>query len=149
MNKTEYNLTSTQFQRSEPADDIHYAHGGPDHLPPNELSCKISFHCFRDCLVFLLHGVIFIDGQGAIIEPGYAYVVKDEESIGLGGNTTILVMEEGEMKGICAQRTKEWQEKYWAEKEAAKRKQNELWHRVMTKLRRREPEVEQVQCATQ
>jgi hypothetical protein len=51
-------------------------------------------------------------------------------------------MEEGEMKGICAQKLKE----YWAEKEAAKRKQERPWNRMMTKFRRGEPEV---QCATQ
>lgn len=50
------------------------------------------------------------------------------------------------MKGICAQKLREKQEKYWAEKEAAKRKQNRPWNRVLTKFRRREPEV---QCATQ
>lgn len=84
---------------------------------------KVGLHCFRHCLIFLLRGVIFIDKQGALIEPGYAYVVRDEEWIGLGGNTTILVMEEGEMKGICAQKLKEEQEEYRAEKEAAKREQ--------------------------
>ena len=83
-----------------------------------------------------------------IVEPGYAYVVRDEELIGLGGNTTIFVMEEGEMKGICAQKLKEEQEKHWAEKEAEKKKRNRLWNRVLTKFRR-EPEVQQVQCATQ
>ncbi|KAI3325017.1 hypothetical protein HD806DRAFT_553188 [Xylariaceae sp. AK1471] len=121
-----------EFQRSEAAHDIHFTHSGPDHLPPNVLSLKISLHCLRHCLVFLLRGVIFIDGQGKIIEPGYAYVVKDEEWIGLGGNTTIFVMEEGEMKGICAQKLEEAQEKYWADQEAAKRKQNRLWNRVLS-----------------
>lgn len=52
-------------------------------------------------------------------------------------------MEEGEMKGICAQKLKEAQEKYWTEEEA-KRKQNRLWNRVLTKFRRGEPEVQQV-----
>ncbi|KAL5313315.1 hypothetical protein ACEPPN_019048 [Leptodophora sp. 'Broadleaf-Isolate-01'] len=136
-----------EFQRSEPAHDIHYAHSGPDHLPPDVLNLNINFHCLHDCLIFLLRGVIFIDGQGAIIEPGYAYVVKDEEWIGLGGNTSLFVMEEGEMKGICTQ--KEEQEKYWSEKEVAKRKQNRPWNRALTKYRRGEPEVQQVQCATQ
>jgi hypothetical protein len=50
-------------------------------------------------------------------------------------------MEEGEMKGICAQKLKEAQEKYWTKKEAAKRNQNRLWNRVLTKFRRGEPEV--------
>lgn len=100
-------------------------------------------------MIFLLCGVIFIDGQGALIEPGYAYVVRDEEWVGLGGNTAIFVMEEGEMKGICAQKLKEEQEKYWAEEEAAKKKKERPWNRMMTKFRRGEPEVQQVQCATQ
>ena len=139
----------TQFQRSEPIHDIHYAHSGPDHLPPNVLNLKINFRCLRDCLIFLLRGVIFIDGQGAIIEPGYVYVVRDEEWIGLGGNTTIFVMEEGEMKGICAQKLKEEQEKHRTEMEAAKEKQKRFWNRVLAKFRQGEPEVQQVQCATQ
>jgi hypothetical protein len=58
-------------------------------------------------------------------------------------------MEEGEMKGICAQKLKEEQEKYWREEEAEKRRQNRLWNRVLSKFRRGEPEVQQVQCATQ
>ncbi|CAM1503145.1 Fc.00g079210.m01.CDS01 [Cosmosporella sp. VM-42] len=135
-----------EFQRSEPAHDIHFAHCGPDHLPPNVPNVKIGFHCLRDCLVFLLRGIIFIDLQGAIVEPGYAYVVKDEEWIGLGVNTTIFVMEEGEMKGICAQKLKEDQEKYRMEEEAARKKRNGLWGKVLTKMRRGEPGV---QCATQ
>lgn len=51
------------------------------------------------------------------------------------------------MKGICAQKLKEEQERYWTEKEAAKRKQNRLWNRILTKFRQGEPEVQQ--CATQ
>ena len=141
-------MTDTQFQRSEPARDIHFAHSGPDHLPPTFLNVKIGFHCLRHCLIFLLRGVLFIERQGAIIEPGYAYVVRDEEWIGLGGNTTVFVMEEGEMKGICAQKLKEEQEKYWAEREATARKQRRPWNKVLTKFRG-ESEVEQVQCATQ
>ena len=96
----------------------------------------------------MLRGAIFIDGQGKFIEPGYAYVVKDEEWIGLGGNTTVFVMEEGEMKGICAQKVNEGQERYRIDKEAAKRKQFGLWDKACRKFRR-EPEVQQVQCATQ
>ncbi len=124
-------------------------------MPPHVLNVKFGVHCLRDCLVFLLRGVIFIDGQGAIVEPGYAYAVRDEEMIGLGGNTTVFIMEEGEMKGICAQKTKESQEKYWAEekywaaKEAGKRRQDRLWNRVLAKFRREPQEQHEVQCPTQ
>lgn len=82
-------------------------------------------------------------------EPGCAYVMKNETWIWLGGNTTILVMEEGEMKGLCAQKTKEFQEKYRAEKEAEERKQKRVWNRALAKFRWREPEVQQAQCPTQ
>lgn len=61
----------------------------------------------RDCLVFLCHGTILIRGQGEITETGYAYVVKNEECLGLGENTAILVMEQGGMKGVCNRKTGE------------------------------------------
>ena len=59
----------------------------------------------KDYFVFLLRGVIFIDGQGAIIDKGRAYVVKDEKMIGIGGATDIWIIEEGEMKGFYAEVT--------------------------------------------
>ena len=127
-------VMSTQFQRTEPAHDIQHSHRGPDHLPPNILNIRIGFHCFHDCLVFLLCGVIFVDGQGALVEPGYAYRIKDEECLGLGGNTTVLIMEEGDAKGLCVKQTKEWQEKYNAETEAAARRAARPWNRVFSKF---------------
>lgn len=59
----------------------------------------------KDCLVFLLRGVIFIGGQGPSGDEGCAYMVKGETMIGMGPSTSIFVMEEGEMKGICAEET--------------------------------------------
>ncbi|KAK8097531.1 hypothetical protein PG984_016670 [Apiospora sp. TS-2023a] len=94
-----------EFRRPEAAHEIHFAYN--DRLPPNIRSTRFGFHCLQDCLVFLLRGVIFLDGSGALVEPGYAYAIKDETMLGLGGNTTIFVMEEGAMKGICAQKTRE------------------------------------------
>jgi hypothetical protein len=56
--------------------------------------------------------------------------------MGLGGNTTIFIMEEGEIKGICDQRLNEEQKNYWERQEAAKERQNRLWNRVLTKFYR-------------
>lgn len=68
----------------------------------------VKLPCLRDCLVFLCHcGTILIRGQGEITETGYAYVVKNEECLGLGENTAILVMEQGAMKGVCNRKTDE------------------------------------------
>ena len=53
------------------------------------------------------------------------------------------------MKGVCSKRTEEAQKKYWTEREAAGKKHNRPWNRWFSSLRRGEPEVEQVQCATQ
>lgn len=97
---------------------------------------KVGFHCFRDCLVFLLRGVIFLEGSGALVEPGYAYAIQDEEMLGLGGNTTIFVMEEGAMKGICAQKTRERQEEMRRNHEAYEKRQKRPWNRVRNMFRR-------------
>jgi indolepyruvate ferredoxin oxidoreductase alpha subunit len=43
------------------------------------------------------------------------------------GAEEILVMEEGEMKGMCKRKTKESQERYWAERE---REQRKPWNRL-------------------
>ena len=98
-------------------------------------------------MVFLLRGVIFLEGSGALIEPGYAYAIKDENMLGLGGNTTIFVMEEGAMKGICAQKTKESQEEIRRNREAEERRQRRPWNRLRNKLRPKKKQPEQ--CATQ
>ena len=39
------------------------------------------------------------------MESGCSYVIKDEVSIGLYGNTTLVVMEEGEERGACMKLT--------------------------------------------
>ena len=146
VRQTAQPLTETQFKRPEPFYNIHFAQSGPENRPPNILNTRVGYHCFKDCLVFLLRGVVFIEGQGALMDPGYAYAVKDEKMIGLGGNTTVFFMEEGEMKGICAQKTKESQDKYWAEKEARERERNRPWNKVLRKFRRERPEQ---QCQVQ
>jgi len=89
----------------------------------------------KDCLVFLLCGVIFIEGQGAFGDEGCAYVVKDEKVIGLGGATNIFIMEEGEMKGACAEETRKQAEKIRRQMEASERKRNSVRYKVLTKLR--------------
>lgn len=155
---------SAQFQRSEPADEIHYIPSRD--IPPNALDMKVSLPCLRDCLVFLYRGAIFIQGQGAVSEPGHVYAVKNEEWLGLGENTTIFVMEQGVMKGICNRKTEEeqrvnrareeaWEAKVtlelsedWNRREAVEAKRNKPWNKLLRKLRR-EPEPEAVQCATQ
>ncbi|KAM7192618.1 hypothetical protein V8F33_008229 [Rhypophila sp. PSN 637] len=125
-----------EFRRSEPAHQIHYNASGPDHIPPYVRNIGIGFHCMKHCLVFLLRGVIFIDGQGAFVDEGCAYLLKDEKMIHLGGGTTIFVMEEGEMKGICAEETqKKIAEMEWR-REAYERKRNSIGYKVLRKFRR-------------
>jgi len=99
---------------------------------------RLNLPCFSDCLVFLLRGTIFIEGQGELSEPGYAYAIQDEEWIGLGGSTVILVMEEGEMKGICAKRTKEKQDKQRTGQGAAGKSPAKSWNKILAKFRRDE-----------
>ncbi|KAK7968621.1 hypothetical protein PG988_007694 [Apiospora saccharicola] len=138
-----------EFRRPEPLHQIHFAHSGPDRLPQNILNTRVGFHCFQDCLVFLLRGVIFLDESGsALVEPGYAYAIKDETMLGLGGNTTIFVMEEGAMKGICAQKTREAQEEFRRNQEAEERRQRRPWNRVRNKLRPKKKQQPE-QCAFQ
>ncbi|KAK4209208.1 hypothetical protein QBC37DRAFT_352148 [Rhypophila decipiens] len=131
-----------EFQRPESAHAIHWCHSGPDHVPPNIPNTGFGVHCLKDCLLFLLQGQIFIEGQGRFIEPGYAYAVKDEKMIRLGGNTTVFVMEEGEMRGICAQKLKEaWEEEEKLE-EAREKRENRPWNKVLNRVRPEKPEQE-------
>ena len=69
-------------------------------------------------------------------------MVKDEKMIGLGGATNIWVMEEGEMKGICAEVTREKAEEFKRRQEAAEKKRNSIGYKVLRRLRggRREGE---------
>jgi len=149
-----------QFRRSEPANDIHYVHTHADDMPPNVLNMEVSLPCLRDCLVFLYRGAIVIQGQEAITETGHAYAVKNEEWLGLSKNTTIFVMEQGTMKGICKRQTEEERRlnrvrelellvrEHQARREVMEAKSNKPWNKLLHTLRR-EPEPEAVQCATQ
>jgi len=158
-------IVKEEFQRSEPADEIHYIPSRADDMPPKTLYMQVSLPCLRNCLVFLYRGAIFI--QGATTETGHAYAVENEEWLSLSKDTTILVMEQGAMKGICNQKTDEedqranrardeaWKARvtlklseYHAQREAMKAKRNKPWNKLLRKLRR-EPEPETVQCATQ
>jgi hypothetical protein len=155
---------SAQFQRSEPADEIHYIPSRAD--DHKTLSMQVNLPCLRDCLVFLYRGAIFIPRHGAITEIGHAYAIENEKWLGLGKDTTIFVMEQGAMKGICNRKTDEeqranrareeaWEARvmlelseYQAQREAMKAKGKKPWNKLLHKLRR-EPEPETVQCATQ
>lgn len=46
-----------------------------------------------------------------LVDAGCAYVVKGEKWLGLGANTTVFVMEEGDMIGICTKKAREEKEK--------------------------------------
>ena len=105
-----------QFNRPEPAHELHYF-GSMSKAGPNGLSQP----CFRDCLIFLLRGEFFIKGQGRVTKTGCAYTVKDEEWIWLCGTTTLVVMEEGEQRGVCRRRTQEERERILAEMKSPKR----------------------------
>jgi hypothetical protein len=157
-------VLSAQFKRLEPADEIHYVSSYD--IPPDALNMNVSLPCFRDCLVFLYRGAISTQGEVLLNETGHAYAVKNEEWLGLDKNTTIFVMEQGAMKGICNRKTDEEQranqtrKEAWearltlaqsedrARREALEAKRNTPWNKLLRKLRR-EPEPEAVQCATQ
>ena len=125
----------------------------------------VSLPCLRDCLVFLCRGAISIKGQEAITEAGYAYAVKNEEWLALGENTTIVVMEQGRMRGACnraedrerrAARAREKRASQESVGEQVSRavmeeaRRNKPWYKLLRKLRREpEPEPEVVQCPTQ
>ena len=71
--------------------------------------------CFRACLIFILRGEFIIKRQRRVTKTGCAYRAKDEEWIWLCGTTTLVVMEEGEQRGVCRRRTQEEQESIQAE----------------------------------
>jgi hypothetical protein len=98
-------VVKEEFRRPEPAYELHYWHsGGSDLLLP---ALYAHLPCFRDCQIFLLHGAFLIEGQGLMTETGCSYLVKEEVLIGLCGNTTVVVMEEGEERGRCRKHTQE------------------------------------------
>jgi hypothetical protein len=51
-----------EFDRPEPAYELHYFSSGPSHLPLSVCGMKVSQPCFRDCQVFLLCGAFLIEG---------------------------------------------------------------------------------------
>jgi hypothetical protein len=81
----------------------------------------MSMPCLRDCQVFLLRGTLFVEGQGYVTEAGCSYYVKDEVRIGVYGDTTLVIMEEGEQRGACLKYTQEVQERILAEMKAPKK----------------------------
>lgn len=93
------------FPASEPAHELPYFSYGSAHSRPNILDVSIRTDRLNENVVSLLRGLIFIHGLAALVEHGFAYWVKDEEWQRLGGHATLLIMEEGEMKGPCAKRT--------------------------------------------
>ena len=113
------------YDRPEPAYMLHYwsAMGGG--------ASYVSHRCYRDCQVFLLHGTFFIDGQGYVTEAGCSYYVKDEVRIGVYGDTTLVIMEEGEQKGACLKYTQELQERYRAEMQSPKKLKK--WKRTVSR----------------
>ena len=105
-----------EFDRPEPAHQLHYFTSGPSHLPLSVCGVKVSQPCFRDCQVFLLRGAFLIEGQGRVTKSGCSYLIKDEVWIELCGSTTLIVMEEGEERGRCLHYTQKLQERMLAEK---------------------------------
>lgn len=103
----------------------------------------------KDCLVFLARGVIFVEGQGAFVEPGYAYAMRDEEWLGFGGDAVVVIMEEGDMKGICALKTRELQEKWEAQQDTRKGWGRRAWNSMSTVFRRQGRHPQQGECTPQ
>jgi vacuolar-type H+-ATPase subunit H len=106
--------------------------------------------------VFLYCSAIFV--EGTVTETGPAYAIENEEWLGLSKGTTVFVMEEGAMKGICKRKMDEEQRAnrargearkvrvtleqsaYQAQQEAVEAKRNKPWKKLLRKLRR-EPET--------
>ena len=111
-----------EFDRPEPACELHYyCSSGPSQLPLAVYTVKVSLPCLRDCQIFLLRGAFHIEGRGRVIETGCSYLVKDEVWIGLCRGTTLVIMEEGEQRGVCLKKTKEMQERNLAERQSPKK----------------------------
>ena len=115
------NADDEEYNRSN-SDEVHHTSGsnGAD-APLSSCDVRVSLPCFRDCQIFLLRGAILLEGQGMFSETGCSYLVKDEGRIGLcGSNTTIVVMEEGEQRGVCLKRTQEAREAILSKKSKPK-----------------------------
>ena len=65
---------------------------------------------FRDCKAFPYRGAYLMERQGRVIETSHSCLVEDEVWIGVYGNTTLVVMDEGEMTSACARYTQEMRE---------------------------------------
>jgi hypothetical protein len=109
------NFRFNQFNRPEPAYELHYCGSMSQGLPNGS-----NLPRFRDCLIFPLRSEFIMKGQGRVTETGYVYRVKDEEWIWLCGTTTLVVMEEGEQRGVCRRRTQEERERILAEMKSPK-----------------------------
>lgn len=110
-----------KYDRTE-LDHVHYTAATSINTPPKVFSgIKTSYPCFRNCQIFLLCGAFFIEGQGRLADTSCSYLVKDEESIGFcGSKTVIVILEEGEQRGVCRRHTQEWQEKLRAKESKSK-----------------------------
>jgi hypothetical protein len=113
----------------------------------------------ENCLVFLARGVMFLNVPGdnrrlGFNKTGYAYAMRNEEWLGLGQGAVIVVMEEGDMQGICLreqmrlEQQAERQVDQAAEVEVRRRRP---WNRTIAKLRRRNrsPSPVRVECKQQ
>lgn len=70
-------------------------------------------------------------GYFPFLDEGCAYVVKDENMIGLGLATTIGVMKEGNMRGFGAEEKRKKAEKIERESDANERKKNSFGYKVL------------------
>ena len=102
-----------------------------------DLPIGTSKLCFRDCLVFLLRGEFIIKGQGLLSQTGCAYRIKDEVWLWLWGRTTIVIMEEGEMKGECLRSMRETQALLLAQREGSIRERKRATKLLNEKFRAR------------
>ncbi len=115
---------SRQFQRREPASAIHYLETGRV-----QWGLTIGLSSLQDCLLFLLRGIVVIHGQGAFIDPYCAYVIKDEQAIGLERDTVVFVMGRGETAGVGVQERPAFQGRM-------KDRRAGVWKRLSKGLRR-------------
>jgi hypothetical protein len=126
-----HNMTQVLTAVKEAYDRPEPAYMLPYWSSPGGGTSYFSQPCFRDCQVFLLHGTFFIEGQGYVTEAGCSYYVKDEVRIGVYGNTTLVIMEEGDQRGACLKHTQELQERILAEMQSPKKLKK--WKRTVSR----------------
>ncbi|KAM7206095.1 hypothetical protein V8F20_002877 [Naviculisporaceae sp. PSN 640] len=140
-------MINTEFSGSGPPNEIHYINSSsefPGNTDPDAVSNMIvSLPCLSDCFVFLYRGAIFLPGgPPAITKTGLAYVVKDEQWIGLGRDTEIFIMEQGETKGVCSGRKEEEEQKQREqERQRLEARRRELELVRLRSIARREAEM--------